>query len=70
MYTLMKNLTVKELAIHQAPAFFGALAIAEMLYKFGSFLLEAIAFVATWFILDALITGAKYLARAGERQSG
>jgi hypothetical protein len=33
--------------------------IAEAFYKFHSFTLECIAFLATWFVLDAALTGAK-----------
>jgi hypothetical protein len=32
-----------------------ALTIAELFYKFHSFLLESIAFLVTWFIVDFLI---------------
>jgi hypothetical protein len=31
-----------------------ALVLAELLYKFHSFTLEAVAFLATWFVLSAL----------------
>ena len=53
MYTLIKRLTVKELLVTQAPTVALSLAIAEGFFKFGSFLLEALAFLATWFVLDA-----------------
>jgi len=35
-------------------SFIPALFIAEMFYKFGSFLLECVAFLATWLVLDLL----------------
>jgi hypothetical protein len=56
MYTLIKLLTPRQLLLQQAPTFVGSLVIAEMFYKFGSFLLEAIAFLATWLVLDAAAT--------------
>ena len=40
--------------IQQSPVLDGSLAIAEIFYKFGSFLLEAVAFLITWFFLDAI----------------
>jgi hypothetical protein len=32
-----------------------ALAIAELFYKFHSFTLEGVAFLATWYVADALL---------------
>lgn len=54
MYMLIQNLGLREWLVRQAPVLIGALAIAEIFYKFGSFLLEAIAFLVTWFFLDAI----------------
>ena len=54
MYTLFKRLTVREILVTQAPAMVASLAIAELFYKFGSFLFETLAFLATWCVLDAL----------------
>lgn len=53
MYTLIKRLTVRELLVVQTPTIAMSLAIAEVFYKFGSFALEALAFLVTWFVLDA-----------------
>lgn len=52
MYTLIKRLTVRELLVFQAPTVAMSLAIADVFYKFGSFALEALAFLVTWFVLD------------------
>jgi hypothetical protein len=52
MYTLTKMLTVREFLLQQAPTIVVALMIAELFYKFHSFLLEAGGFLATWYILD------------------
>jgi hypothetical protein len=65
MYTLLTRLAPRELLLRQAPLVFGSLAIAEMFYKFHSFLLETGAFLATWFMLDALVSG---LLRTMSRQ--
>jgi hypothetical protein len=40
----------------QAPALLISFVIAELVYKFHSFTLETLAFLATWFVIDALAT--------------
>jgi hypothetical protein len=55
MYTLIRTLPVKRLAFEQAPSLGLALILAELFYKFHSFTLECIAFLATWFVLDAVV---------------
>ena len=55
MYSLLRNIPRRALLIEQAPAMGGSLLVAEVFFKFGSFTLEAIAFLATWFVLDAAI---------------
>ena len=57
MFTLLRQSSLQVLALVQAPSFLTALIIAEMFYKFHSFLLETGAFLLTWFALDAVITG-------------
>lgn len=54
MYTLIKTLTTRQLFVEQLPTMVAALAVAEFFYKFHSFLLEVIAFLATWFVFDAV----------------
>lgn len=54
MYMLIQKLGLREWLVRQSPVLVGALAIAEIFYKFGSFLLEAVAFLVTWFFLDAI----------------
>lgn len=56
MYTLLTRLPLRELLWRQAPTFIGALVIAEMFYKWKSFLLETGGFLLTWFVLDAAVT--------------
>ena len=60
MYTLISRLPPRQLLLRHAPTLVGALAIAEMFYKWHSFLLEAGGFLATWYLLDALVS---YLER-------
>lgn len=52
MYALIQNSTLRSLLLEQLPVFLISLFIAEMFYKFHSFLLESIAFLVTWFVLD------------------
>jgi hypothetical protein len=54
MFTLISRLPIRELLWRQAPTFIIALVIAELFYKFHSFLLETGAFLVTWFVLDAV----------------
>lgn len=66
MFTLLKRCTAKDLAFIQAPSFLVALLVAELFYKFHSFLLETGAFLITWLVLDAALTA---LTSAFRRQS-
>ncbi len=55
MYTLLQSITVRQLFLEQAPILAVSLIIAEIFYKFHSFTLECIAFLATWYLLDASV---------------
>jgi hypothetical protein len=55
MYTLIRLVPVNRLIVEQAPALGISFAIAETFYKFHSFTLECLAFLATWCVADALI---------------
>ena len=54
MYTLMRTLSLKKILLEQAPTIVGSMFIAEMFYKFHSFTLECIAFLATWYVVDRI----------------
>jgi len=54
MYELIRRLTLKQLTLEQLPLLVVSLGIAELFYKFHSFLLEAGAFLMTWLALGAL----------------
>lgn len=56
MYTLTRLLTTRQLLVRQLPAFAAAFLIAELFYKFHSFSLECLAFLATWYVFDAALT--------------
>jgi len=54
MYSLFRELSTQRIVLEQVPIFFISFFIANAFYKFGNFGLELIAFLATWFIADAL----------------
>lgn len=60
MYHLIRSAYVPELLVQQAPPFAVSLLIAESFYRFHSFTFECLAFLATWYVLDA----ASHLVRA------
>lgn len=55
MYSLISRLPARQLLLRHAPTLVGALAIAEMFFKWKSFLLEAGGFLLTWYLLDAAV---------------
>ncbi len=57
MYSFIKNLGFKRFLIMEMPALGVSLAISEMAYKFGSFLLECGAFLTTWYLISLLANG-------------
>lgn len=54
MQSMFRHLGIRRLIAEEAPSFAVSLAIAEILYKFQSFTLEALAFVGTWYVLGTL----------------
>jgi hypothetical protein len=54
VYSIIHERSIKELLSEHLPTLAVSLIIAELFYKFHSFLLEAIAFLATWYVLGAL----------------
>ncbi|WP_158770360.1 hypothetical protein [Paraglaciecola sp. L1A13] len=55
MFTFLRAISNRELLLEQMPIFFVSFLIANTFYKFGSFGLEVIAFLATWFVIDASV---------------
>ena len=54
MYSLIRDLARRDVLIAEAPAFLISFLMAEAFYKFGSFSLELIAFLATWGFVGGL----------------
>lgn len=46
---------MRTLLARQGPTMGTSLLVAELFFKFGSFTLESLAFLATWFVLDAAV---------------
>ena len=63
MYTLIRSLPLSRILLEQLPAAGGALIIAEFFYKFHSFTLECVAFLATWYGLDLTLSLARGVRR-------
>ena len=61
MYTMLRNASLSMLLSTQAPAFLIAFITASLFFKWKSFALECVGFLAVWFILDALFTGIRSL---------
>jgi len=50
VYTLLRASGIKSASIAELPGFLAAFAIAQLFYKFGSFALELVAFLCTWWL--------------------
>lgn len=61
MFTLLRMLPLRRILIEQFPSIAAAWLIAELFYKFHSFSLECAAFLATWFVFDALVQFVRHL---------
>ena len=54
MFSLVKDLGLAVVARQEAIPFLLAFGIAEFFFKFQSFALECVAFLATWFVASFL----------------
>lgn len=54
MFSLIKDLGLRVAARQEAVPFLISFAIAEFFFKFKSFALECVAFLAVWFVLSYL----------------
>lgn len=70
MYMLFRSLSTRELAFTQLPLAATSMMVAELFYRFGSFTLEAVAFLATWFALDLMMGWARAVAGRGSDLEG
>ena len=56
MYTLLRSMKLSDAILKQGPAFLFSFIIAEQFYKFHSFTFECLAFLATWFVVDYIVS--------------
>jgi len=64
MYALLTRLERSAVTLREASTFVVSLIVAEVFYKFHSFSLECVAFLATWTAMSALIDlGARLLRK-------
>jgi hypothetical protein len=64
MYTLLRSMTVLEFLVTQGPAIIISLVIATLFYSgMHNFLWECVAFLATWFVVDFVISQGRRLLR-------
>lgn len=61
MYTLIRSISSRQLLLEQAPTLLVSFFIAETFYKFHSFTLECVAFLTTWYVLDAAVNSLRKL---------
>jgi hypothetical protein len=52
MFTLLRGRSFKSFSIDTAPPLLAAFIVAEIFYKWHSFTLECLGFLATWFVFD------------------
>jgi len=70
MYTLFRSIPSSRLVREQLPALAAAFLVAETFYKFHSFTLECLSFLATWFVIDAVVSGiGRRLANRAAREA-
>jgi hypothetical protein len=56
MYTFFKSHSLRSFLFEQAPTLGISMIVAELFYKFHSFTLECLSFLATWYVLDGFRT--------------
>ena len=54
MYTLIRQVGVRQSLLGEAPSIALSMVVAELFYKFHSFTLECVAFLATWLVVSYL----------------
>ena len=50
MFQAIRSHGLSRTLTSETPVMIGSFVVAEMFYKFGSFSLECLAFLATWFV--------------------
>lgn len=68
MFQLLRSVSRLDLFRRQGPCLVVSFVLASALYKFGSFALECVGFLVTWFVLDVLYEGVARLPRRHRNQ--
>ena len=61
MRQVIKSTGVKSALLSEALPGISALLVAELFFKFGSFTLECLAFLVTWYLASFIYSGLKRL---------
>lgn len=69
MYTIARRIGIRQALQAEAPSAFAAMVLAERFYKFHSFTLECLAFLATWYAVSVLLARLGIGPEAGEAMS-
>ena len=69
VFQLLKTISALDPFRRQLPLLLVSLFIASSLYRVHSFLLESVAFLGTWFLLDLLVQGLLFLVPTAKEQS-
>ena len=56
MFTLIHSSPLRQVVARALPSFVVSLILAELFYKFHSFTLECLAFLATWYVLESAVS--------------
>ena len=59
MYSLLHQVGLRKALSAEVPSLFLSILVAEMFYKFHSFTLECLAFMATWFVFSYVLSLAR-----------
>lgn len=72
MYQLLRTVSRHDIFVRQVPALVIAFVVASMFYRWGSFALECLGFLATWFVIDLALSWVPAAGRtsAGARDRG
>lgn len=68
MYSGIKHRGLAAFVRNEGPAIGAALLVAELFYKFHSFVLECVAFLGTWYVLGVLWHAARGILRPAESE--
>ncbi len=66
MYELIRSSSRRELFTRHVPGLIIAFVMAELFYKWGSFALERLGFLATWLLVDLIFALASGKLAGGE----